>query len=125
VKPSSSTQQIRLSECLAFVAEVDAWLDENVSDSYKEQPLAQHWARVAKAGEEAGEAVDALIAWTGQNPRKPHNRSGFEDLMDELADTALTAIYGMQHFTKDAEETLERLRARLAHHHGRLVVRNG
>lgn len=52
-----------------FVAEVDALLDENVAEVYKDQPLAQHWARVAKAGEEAGEAVDALIAWTGQNPR--------------------------------------------------------
>jgi hypothetical protein len=108
-----------------FVTEIDEWLDANVSEAYKDQPLAQHWARVAKAGEEAGEAIDALIAWTGQNPRKPQRDEAYGELMDELADTALTAIYGMQHFTKDADETARLLLARLAHHHGRLVVRNG
>lgn len=108
-----------------YVTSIDEWLDENVSEAYKDQPLAQHWARVAKAGEEAGEAIDALIAWTGQNPRKPQRDEAYGELMDELADTALTAIYGMQHFTKDADETTRLLLARLVHHHGRLVVRNG
>lgn len=108
-----------------LVAAVDTWLDGNVSDAYIDQPLAQHWARVAKAGEEAGEAVDALIAWTGQNPRKPQRDEAYGELMDELADTALTAIYGMQHFTKDADETMRLLWARLIHHNERLVVRNG
>lgn len=108
-----------------LVVEIDKWLDDNVSKQYKDQPLAQHWARVAKAGEEAGEAIDALIAWTGQNPRKEQRDEAFAELMDELADTALTAIYGMQHFTKDVDETLRLLCTRLVYHHGRLVVRNG
>ena len=121
------------STALRRITEIDSWLDENVSTEYKDQPLAQHWARVAKAGEEAGEAVDALIAWTGQNPRKERRDEAFDELLDELADVALTAIYGMTHFTKmeagrlgteAAEETLRLLLARLEHHHGRLVVRN-
>lgn len=107
-----------------LIAAVDQWLDDNVSEPYRRQPLAQHWARVAKAGEEAGEALDALIAWTGQNPRKPQRDEAYDELMDELCDVALTAIYGMQHFTKDADDTLRLLSARLVHHHGRLVVRN-
>lgn len=109
-----------LWEFAPIVEEVDAILDANVSAIYKEQPLAQHWARVAKAGEEAGEAVDALILWTGQNPRKPQNDAAFDSLLDELADTALTGIYGMQHFTKDAEETLRRVLARAEYHLARL-----
>jgi hypothetical protein len=114
-----------LFDARPFVTSIDEWLDENVSEEYKNQPLAQHWARVAKAGEEAGEAVDALIAWTGQNPRKPQRDEAYAEMMAELADTALTAIYGMQHFTKDADVTMRLLWARLVHHHERLVVRNG
>ncbi len=109
---------------LDLIAEIDGWLDANVSEEYVAQPLAQDWARVAKAGEEAGEAVDALIEWTGQNPRKPRRDGAYDELMDELADVALTAIYGMQHFTKDTDATARIIAARLAHHHGRLIVRN-
>ena len=36
------------------VERFDAWLDAKVSDIYKDQPLAQDWARVAKISEEAG-----------------------------------------------------------------------
>jgi hypothetical protein len=109
-------------EFAKLVAEVDEVLDEGVSAIYKRQPLAQHWARVAKAGEEAGEAVDALIAWTGQNPRKAQRDEAYDELLDELADTALTGIYAMQHFTKDADETMRRLHSRLALHHSRLLA---
>jgi hypothetical protein len=107
-----------------LLAEVDEILDANVSDAYKRQPLAQHWARVAKAGEEAGEAVDALIAWTGQNPLKPQRDAAYVELLNELADTALTGIYAMQHFTKDADETMGMLFSRLELHHSRLTAAN-
>lgn len=79
----------------------DNYLDANVGPSYKEQPLAQHWARIAKVGEEAGEALAELTHWTGQNPRKGTNPESYQRMLDELADTALTAIYAVQHFTKD------------------------
>lgn len=104
-----------------LVEQIDTHLDRDVSAVYKDQPLAQDWARVAKAGEEAGEAVDALIAWTGQNPRKPQRNEAYGELLNELADTALTGIYAMQHFTKDVDETARVLRERLALHHARLV----
>lgn len=108
-----------------LIAHIDEWLDENVSDRYRREPLAQHWARVAKTAEEAGEAIDALIAWTGQNPRKPQRDEAFDELMDELSDTALTGIYAIQHFTKDVDETMKIVWNRLEYHYGRLVVRNG
>lgn len=80
--------------------EVDEWLDNGTDTLYKEQPVAQHWARVSKIGEELGEAISELILMTGQNPRK-----GKADrkvcLLQELADVACTAILAIQHFTKD------------------------
>lgn len=87
------------------LAAIDAWLDSGVGKVYRRQPLAQDWARVAKVSEEAGEAIEALIAWTGQNPRKPQRDEARVELLEELADVALTAILAMQHFTKDAALT--------------------
>lgn len=97
-----------------MLAEIDNWLDTGVSERYKREPLAQDWARVAKAGEEAGEAIDAMIAWTGQNPRKPQRSEAYQELLGELADTALTAILAIQHFTKDVDETEAIVTLRLA-----------
>lgn len=103
-----------------MIVDVDRWLDAGVSDLYQAAPLAQDWARVAKTSEEAGEAIDALIAWTGQNPRKPQRDDAGGELLAELADVALTGIYAIQHFTKDVDETLRIVHDRLALHHERL-----
>lgn len=92
-------------EVLAQLAECDLWLDGGVAPRYLDQPLAQDLARVLKIGEELGEAIEALIALTGQNPRKPIRAQAKDELLGELADTAITAILAIQHFTKDADET--------------------
>jgi NTP pyrophosphatase (non-canonical NTP hydrolase) len=97
---------------LTAVTMIDDWLDSQVAKGYQEQPLAQDWARVAKATEEAGEAVDALIRMTGQNPRKGTSGT-LEELLGELADVAWTGVFAIQHFTKDAAVTDEVLRGRL------------
>jgi hypothetical protein len=57
-------------EALNYLRLVDLRIDRDGAQVYKDQPLAQDWARVAKVCEEAGEAIDALIRMTGQNPRK-------------------------------------------------------
>jgi hypothetical protein len=88
---------------LDAVATLDAWLDDNVGVLYKEQPLAQDWARISKVQEELGEAVRAFIGYTHQNPRKI-GEVPWSDVINELADTAVTAILAMQHFTKDAKQ---------------------
>ena len=102
-----------------LIAWMDDHLDSAVADPYKGQPLAQDWARVAKVSEEVGEAIDALIGITGQNPRKGHygDRS---DLLDELADVALTGLYAMQHFTKNRHETVGLLMDRARYHRRRI-----
>lgn len=89
---------------LAIIRNVDKWLDAEVSAGYQGQPLAQDWARVAKAAEEAGEAIDALIGCTGQNPRKGHSGT-LEGLLGELGDVAVTGMLAIQHFTKDEWKT--------------------
>jgi len=87
-----------------FTVMLDEYLDEMVSDRYKEQPLAQDWARIAKIGEEYGEVVDAFIGVTGQNPRK--GIYGSEDDVDnELVDVLITAVLALQHRTKDIRRT--------------------
>ena len=106
-------------ELLGLVEWADAHLDRDASSTYTDQPLAQDWARVAKASEEAGEAIDALIGITGQNPRKGVYGS-MDDLLDELADVALTGMYAIQHFTKDRTETWRVVMDRARHHRERL-----
>ena len=111
-----------MSARLRMIAELDQWLDDGVAGRYATQPLAQDWARVAKVAEEGGEAIEALIAMTGQNPRKPQRDEAREELLNELADVALTGIYAIQHFTKDADETMRRVWGRLAYHCERVGI---
>lgn len=94
---------------------MNTWLDAEVADTYKGQPLAQDWARVAKLGEEMGEAISALIGYTGQNPRKG-TYSSRDEMLGELADCALTAIYAIQHFTGDVDKTIGIIQDKAAHH---------
>jgi NTP pyrophosphatase (non-canonical NTP hydrolase) len=53
--------------------------------------------------EELGEVIRALIGYTGQNPRKKITHSQ-QEMLDELADTAITALVAMVHFTKNSNE---------------------
>jgi len=92
---------------------VDAWLDDSVSDVYQVQPQAQDWARISKIGEELGEAIQAFIGATGQNPRKGITND-MEAVLDELADTVFTGILAIQHFTKNTSVTRRILREKLA-----------
>jgi hypothetical protein len=105
----------------SIVTEVDEILDRLVSTQYKDQPLAQDWARVAKIQEETGEAIAELILATGQNPRKPQDNHARERLLCELADTAMTAVYAIQHFTKDVAATEEYMTRAQTKHHSRLT----
>ena len=103
---------------------IDAWLDGYVSDDYKNQPLAQDWARTGKVIEELGEAIERLIKFTGQNPRKPVEDRETEqsEFLIELADTAITAILCMMHFTKDSTRVRQIIMTKLATIHERAVI---
>jgi hypothetical protein len=96
----------------SIIEKVDTWLDSDVAPDYQAQPLAQDWARAGKAAEEAGEVVKALIACTGQNPRKGFNGTR-DEMLGEQADTLCAAAFGIQHFTKDIELTTAIIEAAL------------
>lgn len=99
-----------------IVEAVDRILDENVSQVYKDQPLAQDWARACKEIEEHGESIAELILATGQNPRKGIDPDARGRLLMELADRAMSCVYAIQHFTKDIDITEEiMLEAQLKH----------
>ncbi len=100
-------------DTLRIVSDADAWLDSHVGPLYTQQPLAQHWARIGKLNEEAGEAVQALIGWTAQNPRKGFTHD-IDDVLAELGDVVLTGILAIQHFTKDTFITNATLRTAVA-----------
>jgi len=108
-----------------IVTAVNRWLDDAVSGMYKDQPMAQDWARVAKVGEEYGEAIAELILLTGQNPRKGIDPFAYNRMLNELADVALTAVFAIQHFTEDADNTASIIAAREEHVMMRVPVRNG
>jgi hypothetical protein len=94
------------------IQELDKWLDDQVSPIYKEQPLAQDWARISKIGEEFGEVIDAFIGVTGQNPRKGTFGSQ-DDVDNELVDVALTAILCLQHRTGNILITCNTIKERM------------
>jgi hypothetical protein len=107
-----------------LVVAVDLMLDEGTSPLYKDQPLAQHWARVAKLVEESGEAIAELILATGQNPRKGTDISAYDRLLAELADAAMTGVYAIQHFTKDIDVTAGIMQSAQRKHQERLLSVN-
>ncbi|HYK70361.1 MAG TPA: hypothetical protein VEV45_20625 [Streptosporangiaceae bacterium] len=103
------------SSALEAIRRGDQWLDGEVGQAYKEQPLAQDYARTLKVIEEIGETLKALILATGQNPRKmasyrPASETDLAELrhmLTELGDSAAACLLGIQHWTKDTEQTDE------------------
>jgi NTP pyrophosphatase (non-canonical NTP hydrolase) len=76
------------------------WLDDSNGTGREEIGL-----RILKIVEEAGEAASAWIGHIGQNPRKgvTHTR---EDVLTELADTALTALVAIASLGADPARIL-------------------
>lgn len=89
-----------------MVTDANRWLDGEIPNSYRVQSLAQDWQRIAKLTEEAGEVVLAFMNMTGANPRKGIIGS-VDEVTDELADVATTAVLAIQHFTGDWSKTEE------------------
>jgi NTP pyrophosphatase (non-canonical NTP hydrolase) len=105
---------------LNMLKELDLWLDSQVDEKYLTQPLAQDWARVAKVCEEAGEAIQALIGATGQNPRKGVT-CDMDDVLDELADVILTGYLAIQHFTHDIDQTADIVAEKVTFQYSRML----
>jgi hypothetical protein len=96
------------------IQDVDEWLDRDVHQNFKEQPLAQDLIRFLKMKEEKGEAIAEWIMLTGQNPRKPQDLDAYARMLKELGDYVATGLFCIQHFTKDTEATMDVLYQALA-----------
>lgn len=77
--------------------------DGNIVNGFTPEHML--WVRVAKAGEEVGEAIAALVGWEGSNPRKgvTHTR---DDLIKELLDVALTGLLATEHILGNTGDAL-------------------
>lgn len=95
-------------DLFADVADITAWLDTSNPAGPHEDAM-----RVLKLAEGAGEAAAAYIGMVGQNPRKGVTHTQM-DLLNELADVAVTALCAMQHFTRDEKNTRAVLAAKVA-----------
>jgi len=110
----------RLAVLLTTITAADAWLDSAASPEYRTNPLAQRWHRLTKVCAEAGEVWEAVETATGGNPRKARTRD--EKILEELADTAMAALLGIQHETKDVAITWSIFLAAAAKVHGRMLA---
>lgn len=63
------------------------------------------WAQVMKVSEEAGEAMQAYLGYIGANPRKGVCNTQ-SDVVDELADTAITALVAIHILGRDSVHAL-------------------
>lgn len=74
--------------------------------------------RLLKVAEEAGEAAQAFIGCTGQNPRKGFSHSR-DDVALELCDVILTAMVALHGVADSPDELLaRRIRAAIKLHAG-------
>ncbi|MEU2362693.1 MazG-like family protein [Streptomyces noursei] len=78
------------------------WLDRE-SALPKEQ---ERLLRVLKLSEEVGEAAQAVIGATGQNPRKGHSHT-WDDVHAELCDVIVTAMVALRTLTPEARQVFE------------------
>ena len=86
------------------LAEISRWVDDHPANKAR-SPEAQLWGRVSKVAEEHGETIQALIAVTGQNPRKPASGS-MDQVVKELLDTAVTALAAVEHIDGNSGQSL-------------------
>lgn len=79
------------------IAAISRWVDEAPCNRDRDVE-ALGWHRVAKASEEAGEAISAWLVYTGGNPRK-EPAAGVGAVIEELLDTAVAALGAVEHLT--------------------------
>jgi hypothetical protein len=77
------------------IARISDWVDTSPTNATRDRE-ALGWHRVAKAAEEAGEAISEWLQFTGGNPRKPAS-PGDTRVVEELLDTALAALCAVEH----------------------------
>lgn len=107
----------RVTAAATQLVEISEWVDRGNAGR---DPEALLWIRVAKAAEEAGEAISALNAMTGANPRKEASHTD-EHVVAELLDTAVAALGAIEHITGHHRLALPMLIDKIGRVHGRAL----
>ncbi|MFD7981360.1 MazG-like family protein [Streptomyces sp. NPDC059071] len=94
------------------IARLHTWLTAHQNLPRSEEILL----RVLKLSEEVGEAAQAVIGATGQNPRKGTSHT-WQDVEAELCDVIITAMVALRTLTPEAAEIFAR-------HVGRVAARS-
>lgn len=89
------------NEQWAAVRGLAAWLDEHNGRDQHELSM-----RIFKLTEEVGEAAQAYIGMTGQNPRKGTTHT-LDDLLGEIGDVVVTALIAGCSFSDDFPAVLD------------------
>ncbi|MFI2435717.1 MazG-like family protein [Streptomyces sp. NPDC018693] len=90
-----------------------AWLEADEPIAGRESLLL----RMLKLSEEVGEAAQAVIGATGQNPRKGTSHT-WDDVRGELCDVVITALVALRTLSPEPREVLARHLARVAERSG-------
>ncbi|MEU6475508.1 MazG-like family protein [Streptomyces sp. NPDC047017] len=90
------------------IDELWAWLDGHRAQDEGQALLLG----MLKLSEEVGEAAQAVIGVTGQNPRKGTTHT-WDDVEAELCDVVITALMALRTLTPDAREVFTRHLARV------------
>ncbi len=93
------------------LAEFSAWVDAGYPDHIGAE--AHAWRRIAKAGEEHGEVIQAFYGVLGENFRKGETHD-WADLVSELLDEAAAALGAVEHFTGNQGRALPLLHEKIA-----------
>lgn len=101
------------------LVEISQWVDNSPANKDRD-PEALTWHRVTKPAEEAGEAIDEMIKFTGGNPRKEKTIND-SALVEELLDTALAALGGIEHLRGHTGTALNLLEDKIARVHLRAM----
>lgn len=98
------------------------YFDRHLAHNKAATPEYILYARTAKLIEECGEVMEAVIGWTGDNPRKGRTHD-IGDIQMELCDVILTAMCALHTTTQDRKVSVHLINERIRFVETRLATR--
>lgn len=97
--------------------ELSRWVDDAPENAHR-NPEALTWHRTAKVAEESGEVIEAMIGYTGGNPRKGHSKVALH-VIEELLDVAVAALGAVEHLREHDGRSMVLLAEKIHRVHAR------
>lgn len=106
-----------MSEIARKISEFSAYIDASYPKDMDPELVLRR--RTGKVGVEAGELLDAIEGYTGENPRKGHYAT-VDDVIKELLDVCGAALGAVEHLTGNAGKSIPLLEERISTVHARV-----